>query len=293
MESTLRSLTGIFLLAVVMLVPAMPLPARAAESYDNCTGFVDTLPATISSQGTWCLRHDLGTAITSGSAITVATNNVTIDCNGFKVGGLAAGTNTNANGIHANGHLNTTVRNCNVRGFYIGILTRSGGGDLIENNRLDGNTYLAIYVGSPGSTIRDNRVIDTGGSTLTPEIAFGISAVNGVDVLDNTVSGMTTTSQEGNASSYGIYANTNGDGSVVGNRVRGAGIVYGIYSAFSGRLIVRDNDLQGSGAANSIGVYCVGNQTAEATATARDNVIAGFATGIQNCLSANNTVNTN
>src|SRR5690606_14995164 len=69
---------------------ASVLPARAADDYDACAGFIDSVPATITSQGVWCLRKDLSTAIASGSAITIATNNVTIDCNGFKLGGLAA-----------------------------------------------------------------------------------------------------------------------------------------------------------------------------------------------------------
>ena len=52
--------------------------AHAAQSLDTCAGFLDTLPTTISTQGVWCLRHDLSTNIASGNAITVATNNVTI-----------------------------------------------------------------------------------------------------------------------------------------------------------------------------------------------------------------------
>jgi len=51
---------------------------------------------------------------------------------------------------------------------------------------------------------------------------------------------------------------------------------------------VRDNDVQGTGVAGSVGVTCTDNQ-----ATARDNVIAGFASGIDNCDSDGNTVNTN
>jgi hypothetical protein len=27
--------------------------ARGAESYDNCTGFIDSVPATITTQGVW------------------------------------------------------------------------------------------------------------------------------------------------------------------------------------------------------------------------------------------------
>jgi hypothetical protein len=54
----------------------------------------------IGKQGVWCLRKDQSTANTSGSAITINTNNVTVDCNDFKIGELAAG-NTHRPHIHA------------------------------------------------------------------------------------------------------------------------------------------------------------------------------------------------
>jgi len=38
--------------------------------------------------------------MTSGNAITIATNNVVLDLNSFKLGGLSAGLGTNANGIY-------------------------------------------------------------------------------------------------------------------------------------------------------------------------------------------------
>src|SRR5688572_11288780 len=75
--------------------------ALAARSYDTCTGYVESLPATIGSPGQWCLRRDLSTAQTSGAAITVAANNVTLDCNDFKLGGLSAGLDTLAHGMAA------------------------------------------------------------------------------------------------------------------------------------------------------------------------------------------------
>ena len=272
--------------AALLLLASLAPPAHAAQSYDNCTGFIDSVPATVSGQGTWCLRHDLNTAISSGTAITVAANNVTIDCNDFKVGGLAAGTGTATSGIYANTRFNVIVRHCNVRGFRNGIYFSAGGGHLIEDNSLDSNTVIAIYADSPGSTLRGNRVIDTGGSTTAPGNAYGISVANGVDVLDNTINGVAATADAGgNASSYGIITNANGDASVSGNRVRGlaasgTGTTYGVWNGNSGRLIVRDNDVQGTAVTGSIGVSCTNSQ-----ATARDNVIAGFATEIANCLS--------
>ena len=52
-------------------------PAAAAQSYDNCTGFIDSLPATISTQGVWSAttgsggcRHQ-GPGLPGGSGTTV------------------------------------------------------------------------------------------------------------------------------------------------------------------------------------------------------------------------------
>jgi parallel beta-helix repeat protein len=281
------------LLLAAVLLGGPTGEASAAESYDNCTGFIDSLPATISTQGTWCLSKHLGTNVSGGDAITIATNNVTLDCNHFRIGGLAAGTGTLTNGIRAASRNNITIRNCSIRGFLLGIYFSSGGGHLVENNSLDGNTRYGIYVTSAGSTIRNNTVIDTGGSTASLGVAFGIYAASGVDVLNNTVNGVASTGT--NSDARGIQTDNNGSGSVNGNRVRGLaptgiGAHHGIYATFSGRSIIRDNDVQGPGpsAAGSIGVRCQNN-----LATARNNVISGFETGVHNCLNSVNSVNPN
>jgi hypothetical protein len=285
-------------IAALLLATLLPVHAtRAAESYDNCAGFIDTLPATISTQGVWCLRHDLATAMANGTAITIDANNVTIDCNDFKLGGLAAGMATSTSGIASwNDRSNVIVRNCSIRGFRSGVVLFGGGGHVVEDNRFDGNTASGILVSAPGSVIRNNLVIDTGGSTVVqPEIVHAITAQNGVDIINNTVNGVYSISTAVNASVIGIRANSNGGGSVVGNRVRGLvipgeGSTYGIYNLYSGRTIVRDNDVQGPGVAalDGAGIVCTDNQS-----TARDNVVAGFATGISSCLSSSNVVNTN
>ncbi|WP_167285318.1 right-handed parallel beta-helix repeat-containing protein [Marilutibacter alkalisoli] len=282
-------------IAIAALLVFSPVHrAHAAGSYGNCTGFIDSLPATIGTQGTWCLRKDLSTGMSSGNAITVNANNVTLDCNGFKIGGLAAGVGTNANGIRADNRFNLTVRRCNVRGFRAGIHTSGGGGHLIEHNRLDGNTLVGLAIQSSASRISSNHVIDTGGSTATTGFAEGVFATSGVDIVDNTVSGvLPTPNGSGIGWAYGIYANSNDGGTITGNRVRGlvpagAGAARGIYDLQAGRAIVRGNDVQGNGGSGSVGVHCSNNK-----GTARDNLIAGFETGIQNCLASGNTVNGN
>ena len=110
-------------------------PTRAADSYDSCVGTIESLPAVITVQGTWCMKSDLSTPLGSGDAIVVSTNNVTIDCNGYKLGGLAAGNGTLTTGIKIVDRLNATVRRCSIRGFYIGVGAYGGGGHVVEESR--------------------------------------------------------------------------------------------------------------------------------------------------------------
>ena len=286
----IRTLTCI-VLATAWL--ARSAPAEAAQSYDNCSGFVSSLPATISTQGTWCLDNDLSTAMASGNAITIATNNVTLDCNHFKIGGLAAGVGTATYGIRVLGKLNTTVRNCNIRGFYVGVYFPTGGGHLVEDNSFDGNTAYGIYVASPGSTIRNNLVIDTGGSTVATTGAWGIYGRDGVDILDNTITGVAPSGT--NAHAIGIHTFENGSSSVNGNRVRGlapvgSGKPFGIATHSLDGGMIRNNDVQGFGTdvVGGIGIKCSSN-----AATARGNMVAGYETGILDCYGTSNDVNPN
>ena len=240
------------LLAAAAVALMNAAPARAAESYDNCTGFVDSVPATIATQGTWCLRKDLSAAMSSGAAITIAANNTTLDCNDFKLGGLAGGEATTATGIYANERVNLTVRHCNVRGFAIGIRLYdqliSYGGHVVEDNRLEGNTERGIYVGGDASVVRRNLVRDTGGSPNNPFYVAGIYLAGDIDAIDNAVDGVfRATGDDGVVD--GIRTFSDDGGRIVGNGIRGllAGAgheVSGIYiDGAHARL--RDNDVLG------------------------------------------------
>ena len=279
----IRFSASLIMLSLVALLSGLPRIALAAHSYDNCTGFITTVPTVIATQGTWCLKQDLATVITSGSAITVNNNNVTIDCNDFKLGGLGAGLSTAADGIYSLNRLNTTIRHCNIRGFKHGIFLdgSSSGGNLIEDNRLDNNTYAGIWIYGDGSTVRRNRVFDTGGTTVA-FTAWGIVSIYGVDIRDNTVSGVTATSG-GNGSAFGITTQ-NAAGSVVeNNRIRGVlpdgtGAAYAINNFSTGRIVLRGNDAIGDGATGSFGIVCV-----DIYGSAEDNDINGFDNALYNC----------
>jgi hypothetical protein len=142
-------------LAALCAVPA------AAETV-NCTN-ITLLPATITVQGVYCLKQDLATSMTSGAAITINTNNVTIDFNGFKLGGLGGGAATQANGVVVDNRQNITLRNGNIRGFRFGIAISAvtSSGHLIEDNLIDGSTMIGILLAGKGMVVRRNRIVNT------------------------------------------------------------------------------------------------------------------------------------
>src|SRR5690606_13062830 len=191
-----------------------------AETSRTCTGFIDSVPAVVSTQGVWCLRGDLSTAQASGSAVEIAANNVTIDCNGFKIGGLAAGDASTAAGIHADGYRNAVVRNCSIRGFHHGIhLTGGSGtlldstGHLVEDNRIDNSLRTGIRIHpSRGSLVRRNRVFDTGGA---PGEVYAAGIYAQADVVDNLVAGLFATGANGYPRAINVY----GGGNVVSGNI--------------------------------------------------------------------------
>ena len=268
--------------------------AVAGDSYDHCTGFIDSVPATISTQGTWCLKKDLSTAVTSGSAINIAVNNVTIDCKGFKLGGLAAGAATTAFGISSSGRLNSSVRHCNIRGFFSGIsFSGSGGGHLVEANRFDSNTRQGIRIDGDGSMVRNNLIVATGGS-VDPEfrgIAEGIYVGEGdVDIIDNTIAGVSPeVGNFGSSSAVGIEYDSGG-GVISRNRIRGlapdpggdqsaVAINVSVHVNENSRALISENHLVGEGVPG----YAYGVTCTSPFVVLRDNTVAGFSFLETNC----------
>ena len=241
MKSTLFAATT--LCAVIMLFSST---ARAETT--QCTP-ITTIPFTISTQGIYCLNGNLAGNLASGSAIEITTNNVTIDMNGFKLGNLAAGPSTSAHGIYALDKKNITIRNGTIRGFFYGIFFKgpsTNSGHLIEDTRLDGNTASGIVVHGVGSIIRNNQVVNTGGSTGSG-FSYGIIALgSGARVLNNDVINVMATST---GTGYGIFLNQGADTVIEGNRISDVTStsvsVLGIYLIASASVTVSDNRIAG------------------------------------------------
>jgi len=248
------------------LLAASLLPETAAAETNDCTP-IASLPAVVTSQGIFCLTADLSTGITSGAAITLANNNITLDCNGFKIGGLAGGPETAATGVQAINRSNITLRNCNIRGFMFGVEIDSTlgpalpvAGHIVEDNRLDGITARGISVNAVGSVVRRNLVIDTGGNphTVAP---IGITVRGATDVVDNTVDGVFE-SFDTSSISYGYWILDSSGSAVVGNRARNVtgSSTRGFYNSGPGDVVFRGNFASSSaGEGHHIGFLCISN----------------------------------
>jgi parallel beta-helix repeat protein len=225
-------------------------PGFVQAETTNCTA-ITSVPYTITVPGIYCLTGNLETSIDSGNAITINVNNVVIDLNGRKLGGGAAGAGTNANGIYAFQRKNITIKNGTIRGFYYGVYFgdtasyATSQGHMIEDIRADMNTYAGIVVQGRGNIIRNNQVVDTGGSDDTI-YAYGIKAAGpGNRVLNNDVY---ETKEQSTGDAIAIDVNT-GDGSVVMNNRVGnqalptTGDSYGIYVSSSPNVIVKSNSI--------------------------------------------------
>ncbi len=276
-QTICRLLTGISVYSILGL-------SLANAETTNCTA-ITSLPYTVTTQGVYCFTDNLSTSISSGYAIAIYANNVTIDMNGYKLGGLAAGAGTLADGIYASKRKNITIRNGTIRGFFRGIsLTgefpfTTSQGHVIQDILADQNTYIGFALQGRGMTIRNNRVVSTGGSTMVSG-AHGIQVGGpGNNIIDNQVS---TTTATGNGGAFGIYPGSADYAMVKDNRVSDtsspSGTSRGIYVAFSNDVIVRDNMISMAGHGvyyfNSTGLYG-GNYTSGVTSPFTGGTAAG------------------
>jgi hypothetical protein len=264
-------ITQIVFVLSLFLISSIFVQAETTE----CTA-ITYLPYPITTQGIYCLTSDLSTNMTSGNAIEIDTNNVVIDLNGHKIGGLSAGPGTTATGIYAYQRQNITLRNGTIRGFYEGIWLSDSSpyttsqGHLIENIRVDMNTFRAMEVRGLGNIIRNNQVVNTGGSTATAG-GVGIFVLGpGARVINNDV--METHALQ-NGWVQGIYTIASPGAVVANNRVGNSsltGTSVGIFIDLSADVLISNNCLTKM----SWGVQYAGTSTGKY----RDNLTSGCTT---------------
>jgi parallel beta-helix repeat protein len=253
---------------------------QAGAETTQCTA-ITRLPTVITAQGVHCLKTNLGTSIRTGAAIRIATSNVTLDFNGYRLGGLAGGLDTNADGVKIGlGQRNVQIRNGAIRGFRRGILVAGGYGHLVEDMLLDGNRKAGLWAenfsGSPlvGLVARRNRVIDTGGTTLseTDPSVYGMMIRSGTEVrlIDNDVMNTTRNGAE-TGLAYGMRVIS--DAAVVeDNRVSNSAD-RGIYSSNNSAVLIAGNRITNRIPGGQVGL----RMNSSDSSLYQGNMVSGFA----------------
>jgi hypothetical protein len=199
----------------------------------------------ITSPGNWCLRADLKTAMSLGTAITLQAPRATLDCRGHALNNLNAGSASRATAVAIldEDAAFSTIRGCRFQGFRIGIdITRDGGNHyatdrrmaVVEDNRFEHTGQYGVY--ALNAIVRRNEFLQIGGAGGVAWVAavsihhYSVAeqnAVQNVHVVD--------VNQYGEGSAAGIRAPD-----AVANRVRG---VHGLEGGEGYGLFMADTDM--------------------------------------------------
>ena len=244
----MRILQTICLLFVLPLAFAYSSPTsslRTEEGESKLGTPITSLPYSINASGVYSVTVDLpSTSMASGAAITVNSDNVTIELNGHSIANSSA--STTAEGVYGLDHKNVTVRNGAVCGFMIGVDLPSSvangslsSGNMVEDVAVSGATWIGIRVYGNGNIVRTCRVSSAGGSAANDSNGYGIIAAEGSGnrVLDNNVAGVKAA--DNSHASYGIWMYQTSDCMAILNRVSQAQYGVAYVSGASGKY--RDN----------------------------------------------------
>lgn len=213
---------------------------------------ITRVPYIIKKPGHYLLKKDLvftPTVAASGQAITIAADDVTLDLGGHVISSSAPQDATNTTrgvGLASAPTIHTTIRNGVLRNFNHGILLQkndSAGRVLIEDMVISNSGTGGILVEATSIEIRHCTIVDTGyNQALTTTFGISASGAGSTRIVDNDISNSLYTTGFLN---IGIITTS---GIVERNRILGHGVA---------------------------GISCSGESFA------LDNVISGFANGIQ------------
>lgn len=160
-----------------------------------------------------------------GTALVVGADDVTIDLNGFHLGGAGAGS-----GVTDFGHGRLTVRNGTIGGFDAGVTLVRHRDGVLADVRLSGNRIGVFAAQGSRNTVR--RAVITGSRSLA---IAGLDSETRMVVADSHVAD--------NAGGVAFASNSSG-ARIVGNRISNSG--HGVEATESGGLVVEHNAIVGN-----------------------------------------------
>ena len=107
------------------------------------------------SNAVYTLGADVEGNKSDGACFTINAMNVTIDCNGHAISGNSEDAKY---GMNISNLEQTTIRNCDISGYYDGIISISANNSVFSNNTLHNNTNNMRLSGVRNVTITNNRL---------------------------------------------------------------------------------------------------------------------------------------
>ena len=167
--------------------PGAPAPAMKSLQEIEPRTIISSVPFTISAPGSYYLSNNL--TVATGNAITIATNNVTLDLNGFTLSSTAAG--ANGSGVLINGAgENISIKDGVIQGgvtdngsgsyggpgFANGVYCPFGNNIFVSKLAVLGCLSSGIYLNGNSTLVEDCLVYAVGSRGISANIVVGSTA---------------------------------------------------------------------------------------------------------------------
>jgi hypothetical protein len=300
-----RRLALRWLLALALLA----LSGTAWATTTNCIG-IASLPAELLTPGRYCLQKDFDQPFTTGNAISIAGNDVVLDCNGHRIRNSHLTSTPNGIGTYT-ASSRVVVRNCVLEGFYVGIYLGVGSDsdnrdNVIEGNTIDKGRWAGMYVGGSDIRIERNRIIagrgSYNGSFRGIELVSFSDNASGNVVRDNLIQGVFPEPGAASVQIVGIEISYTHGTEVTGN------VLTGIYAPTNnGTVAIEGYGVEGTTISRNViltpparpapldgihynGIYLNGTAEQNATNVCRDNIVGHYDSNpIIGCVQSGNT----
>ena len=258
------------LIAGLIAGSAALVPQTVSAQSSDCT-VIGSIPATIGSPGKYCMAADAMVDMTVGVAITIASDDVTLDCRDHTLSNAASANDGSSIGIFASSVANIIVRNCRVVGGFTDAIHihqpmaqyNSAFYYRIEDNYIVGPWRYGIVASGSAVEVRGNKIWDVGGQASGPAVGMrlggAVQSANKFQIVeDNYILG--TKSPVNNAFaifSDGSIGSVFRDNTISGTAASSTGSFrsYGIRIATGSANTVRDNHILGRGLPNEYGIH--------------------------------------
>jgi parallel beta-helix repeat protein len=253
---------------------------------------ITSCPYTVNAPGTYILTQSL---TSNGTCITINSNNVVLDCHGYKLTGNNTGYGINSTGVSGN-----TIKNCVITNFDRGIRLSSSSNNILTNNTANSNYYgIELRTSSNNNTLTNNTVnsnsyrgihlSSSSNNTLTNNTvnsnSYGINLYTSSN--NNTLTSNTVNSNFG----HGIVLSSSSNNTLTSNTVNSN--QYGIWLEYSSNNTLTNNNASSS---SQIGIYLnTSSNNTLTNNTLTNNTVLGIEINYysNNNLLTGNTVNNN